>query len=78
MDGWHSCGTTHCRGGWAITLAGEAGKLLEEKTSSEFAAMMIFKASSKIEVPPTRFYETDEKAMADIRRCAELESQAQK
>ena len=25
MSTWHRCGTTHCRAGWAITLAGAAG-----------------------------------------------------
>ena len=30
MGLWH-CGTTHCRAGWVITLAGAAGKELEDK-----------------------------------------------
>jgi hypothetical protein len=46
---------------------------LEELTSPEFAAMQIFKSSSRIKVPPTRFYESNEKALADIARCAEEE-----
>jgi hypothetical protein len=73
MGKWHSCQMTHCRGGWVIHHAGEAGRELEEFTSSEFAAMMIYKASSPIAVPPVRFYESNEKAMKDIKRCAELE-----
>jgi hypothetical protein len=74
MDGWHHCATTHCRGGWVIALAGEAGRKLEEVTHSEFAAMMIYKASSPIRVSPVRFYESDEKAMEDIKRCAAEEA----
>ena len=75
MSTWHTCETTHCRAGWVVTLAGEQGKDLESKTSTEFAAMMIYKASSPIRVSPARFYEDDETAMEDIRRCAELEAQ---
>jgi hypothetical protein len=74
MDNWHSCGTAHCRGGWVITLAGEEGKRLENQTSSEFAAMAIYKASSIIKVYPVRFYESNEIAMADIVRCANEEA----
>jgi hypothetical protein len=77
MGSWHgsnSCGTTHCRGGWVITLAGAEGKALEERTSSEFAAMAIYSKSSPIKVSPVRFFESNEVAMADIRRCAEEES----
>ena len=74
MADWHTCETTHCRAGWVVHLAGEAGKALEKETSTAFAAMMIYKASSKITVPPTRFYDTAEKALADIKRCAELEA----
>jgi hypothetical protein len=74
MDSWHTCKTTHCRAGWVVTLAGDKGKELESKTSTLFAAMQIYHASSPdILVPPTRFYDDNEKAMADIRRCAELE-----
>jgi len=75
MSNWHSCETTHCRGGWVIHLAGKAGSDLESLTSSEFAAMAIYNASSPIKVSPVRFYESDAVAMADIKRCAEEESQ---
>lgn len=73
MCKWHTCDTTHCRAGWVEYLTGDAGKLLSKQTSIEFAAMQIYKASSSIEVSPIRFYESDEVAMADIIRCAELE-----
>jgi hypothetical protein len=75
MGAWHSCETTHCRGGWVNFLAGAAGMALEKKTSPVFAAMQIYKASSPgIPVPPTRFFDSKEKAMEDMKRCAELEA----
>ena len=77
MGAWHgqtACGMTHCRGGTVIALAGAAGKALEDLTSSEFAAMMIYKESSPIKVSPVRFYESNEVAMADIKRCAAEEA----
>ncbi len=73
MSSWHTCETTHCRAGWVVTLAGEAGKELERKTSPVFAAMQIYKASG-YEISPVRFYETNEVAMADMKRLAELVS----
>ena len=73
MGQWHTCETTHCRAGWVVQLAGKEGKELEAKTSTHFAAMQIYRVSSKISVTPKRFYETNEVAMADIKRCAEEE-----
>ncbi len=74
MATWHTCETTHCRAGWVVTLAGLEGKKLELETSTCFAAMQIYNASSEIKVSPTRFYENNEKAMKDIVRCAEEEA----
>jgi hypothetical protein len=76
MDTYHSCETTHCRAGWAIHLAGAEGYALENKTSPLFAGLQIFKASSKIPVAPTRFFESNEVAIADMQRCADLEKKA--
>lgn len=76
MSDWHTCETTHCRAGWAVHLAGEDGKKLEEATSTVFAAMQIYKASSEIRVWPTKFYGTNQDAMKDIKRCAEEEQKA--
>jgi len=70
MEEWHTCETTHCRAGWVTHLAGDAGKELESKTSTLFAAMQIYKASSPIRVSPTEFYKSNKEAMADIERCA--------
>ena len=57
-----------------VTLAGEMGKALEDATSTPFAAMLIYNASSSIKVSPAAFYKNNEEAMADIRRCADLEN----
>jgi hypothetical protein len=46
MGDWHSCETTHCRAGWAVHLAGEAGYALEAKYDSERAGGMIYRAST--------------------------------
>lgn len=74
MSDWHKCKMTHCRGGWVLTLAGEKGKALEKSSSTLFAAMQIYKASSKIKVSPVRFFETNEVALADMQRCASEEA----
>ena len=51
MDVWHnSCGTAHCRAGWVVTLAGEAGKELESKIGTAGAALAIYLKSD-----PERF-----------------------
>ena len=78
MGTWHTCETTHCRAGWVVTLAGEKGKALENSSSTLFAAMQICRASSPIKVSPVRFFETNEVAMADIRRCAAEEQASSK
>jgi hypothetical protein len=77
MQAWHTCATTHCRGGWVVALAGEAGRTLEEATSTLFAALQIYKASSPIRVSPVRFFDGDAAAMADIIACAEQERAAE-
>ena len=74
MSDWHTCTTTHCRAGWVEVLAGKAGRALAEQTSTLFAAMQIYKASSPIRVSPTRFFESNEEALEDMKRCAEEES----
>ena len=77
MSSWHSeCGTTHCRAGWVVTLAGEAGKELERKTDTAFAAMCIYNKSSSIKVALWQFYVNNNLAMDDIKRCAEEEKAA--
>ena len=73
MDAWHTCNTTHCRAGWVVTLAGEEGKMLETETSTLFAALQIYKASDpENPVPPTRFFDSNDAAMADMARLAKI------
>lgn len=67
MATWHTCGTTHCRGGWSVTLAGAAGKALERKVGEHQAASMIYRASTG-RVP--HFFATNRAALEDIKRCA--------
>ena len=85
MSVWHEdeeineagahCGTTHCRAGWVIALAGKEGRELEMKTSTEFAANVIYSKSSTIEVGPFHFLLSNEQSMADIEICASLEKE---
>jgi uncharacterized protein YjbI with pentapeptide repeats len=72
MATWHSCGTTHCRGGWAIQIAGKAGKKLEDATSAELAAILIY-GKSRPGKPIPNFYATNANAMADLEACAAAE-----
>ena len=74
MGDWHTCDTTHCRGGWVVTLAGDPGKALEAFHGTALAAQLIYKASSPIKVSPPRFYESNDVAMADMQRCAAEET----
>lgn len=61
------CGTTHCRAGWAIHLAGEAGIALESAVGAESAGACIYLASTG-SIPD--FFATNDEAMEDMRRCA--------
>lgn len=72
MANWH-CVTTHCRAGWAIQLAGRAGILLEERVGPALAGALIYAASTGRPVP--NFYASNNAAMADIRRCADMARQ---
>jgi hypothetical protein len=77
MGAWHTCETTHCRAGLVVTLAGDAGRKLEAQTSTLFAAMQIYHASCPaVPVSPTRFFDDNKKALADIERCAQEEAKA--
>lgn len=73
MESWHVCETTHCRAGWAIHIAGEAGKKLEAKVGSSAAGALIFSASYPDQRVPN-FYTDNETALADIKRCAKEEA----
>ena len=72
MDTWHTCNTTHCRGGWVVTLAGEAGKKLEAFHDTLLAAMLIYDASDPdYRINPGRFFDSNEAALADMKALAE-------
>jgi len=75
MSSWHKCETTHCRAGWITTLAGEAGKALENFHNPELAAMLIYRASG-YDINPCRFYDDNATALADMKRLAEEEAKA--
>jgi len=73
MSCWHGpegwCGTTHCRAGWAVHCAGKPGKALEDKVGTQSAAMLIYQKSRPGQRLPW-FFAPEEKAMADLRKCA--------
>ena len=69
MARWH-CGTTHCRGGWIVTLAGPAGAALEAALTTETAARLIYEASTGTMAPD--FFANDKDALSDIRKRAGL------
>jgi uncharacterized protein YjbI with pentapeptide repeats len=71
MDAWHTCETTHCRAGWAIHLAGAAGRDLERQHGPQRAGSMIYRASTG-RVP--WFFAPNDVALEDIKRCAAAEA----
>jgi hypothetical protein len=74
MDSWHTCATTHCRAGWVVTLAGEAGKALETRHGTLLAAMMIYDASCPdFRITPCRFFDGELDALADMKKLANIE-----
>jgi hypothetical protein len=70
MAQWHTCDTTHCRAGWAIHLAGEAGYALQQLVGESLAGALIYAASGSHPVPD--WFATNDAAMADLRRRAEV------
>jgi len=73
MATWH-CGTTHCRAGWIVTLAGEEGEALEREIGTNAAAALISLASEAQTFQTEAmfdFYAEDQRALNDIRRLAQ-------
>jgi hypothetical protein len=68
MPRWHTCETTHCRAGWAIVLAGEAGRDLELALGPNAAAALIYAASGSHPVPD--WHASNAQALADLRKRA--------
>ena len=73
MGAWH-CGTSHCRAGWAVTLAGDAGKALETMIGSAAAGSLIYLASDPSLDRIPDFYCDNATALADMKRLADLEA----
>jgi len=72
MGAWHTCEKTHCRAGWAVTLAGIEGKALEHFYNTELAAMMIYDASDpNYRINPARFFDDNDAALADMKSLAD-------
>ena len=66
MGSWH-CGTTHCRAGWAIALAGAEGAELEKTLGASAAgALIYFRSTGRV---PDFFVSTAD-ALNDILKCA--------
>ena len=74
MREWHTCETTHCRAGWVTVLAGEGGKALEDTYGTAAAAALIYQASDPTLERIPDFYTTNDEAMADMKRLAEMEA----
>src|SRR5437870_1190139 len=56
MNSFHKCEKTHCRAGWTVVLAGDAGLALERFYNTELAAMLIYRESG-YKINPARFYD---------------------
>src|SRR5690606_20934147 len=72
MTDWHTCETTHCRAGWAIALAGEAGRRLEAERGPFHAGAAIYRASTG-RVP--HFFARNSAALEDLRARAEEQTE---
>jgi hypothetical protein len=57
MDSWHTCGTTHCIAGWAIHLAGEPGRIMEQTMGAATAGLFLLGTEAY-----KHFYDSNEKA----------------
>jgi hypothetical protein len=73
MGDWHSCNTTHCRGGWVVHKAGEAGYALERFHGTLLAAQLIYRESGYA-INPCRFFDGNAEALADMERLAKAET----
>ena len=69
MSDWHTCETTHCRAGWAVHLAGDAGYDLDRRFGTNVAGAMIYNASRPGKPVPS-FYANNDDALEDIEKCA--------
>ena len=73
MRNWHRdgyCGTTHCRAGWVVVLAGEGGRVLEGVYGTGTAAALIYQASDPTLKKIPNWNASNADAMADMKRLA--------
>jgi len=73
MGDWHgqnSCGTTHCRAGWAVTMAGPAGAVAEALLGTCAAGALIYAASYPTQRVPDFFHMDNYAVLANIRQRA--------
>jgi len=71
MSQWH-CGTSHCRAGWVVHLAGVEGYKLEEFHDTALAAQLIYRESG-FQINPAMFFVSNEEALKDMKKLAEGE-----
>jgi hypothetical protein len=64
--------TAHCRAGWAIELAGKAGRDLEKEFGSNAAGALIY-AASRPGQPIPNFFVNKKTLMNDIKACAQTQ-----
>ncbi len=77
MSDWHTCDSTHCRAGWAVHLAGEAGAALEYGLGTSVAAALIYlKSDTTLERIPD-FHCNNDEALADMKAMAKKETALQ-
>jgi hypothetical protein len=80
MGSWHktdTCGTTHCRAGWVVSLSGDGGRAMEFCMGTAAAASLIYMASDpKLKKIPD-FYCDNKAALDDMKRLAEQEAALQ-
>jgi hypothetical protein len=67
------CGTSYCRAGWAVALAGKAGQELLKKVgfSWDTAGALIY-AASRPDAPVPDFYCDTQDALEDLQECSGL------
>jgi hypothetical protein len=73
MSEWHTCETTHCRAGWAVHLAGEEGRALEDKIGTAAAGALIYLASDPTLERVPNWHASNDEALADMKALAEKE-----
>ena len=74
MSCWHTCETVHCIAGWAVVLAGDAGRVAENLLGTNAAGALIINESCPYlngKVP--NFTSSNKEGMRFIEECAAKE-----